>query len=193
MRHLPLCLLMVFAVAAPAAAEPTAPTEPKKIKKVKIRVHGTSQSKIGCTPQTNGIPCDGLERYRIGMASTQIALDGKKGLGPVVMYQVWSQQAGSMLASQAIAAIGVRKTIGRGWIQGGPGIARGAVSPGPRSVGILKTVDQPRPALSGGVGMNVDMSGDEPASLALDFGTTIDSKDDQPQIYQAGVSVVQRF
>jgi hypothetical protein len=192
MRHFPLSLLMVVAVAAPAAAEPPKSAEPPKIKNVKVRTHGTSSFKIGCTPQTNGISCEGLERYRIGMGSTQIAHDGKNGTGPVVIYQVMTRQSGPLLASQAIAAVGVRKVIGGGWIQGGPGIARTGVGPGPRAVGIMKTIDQPRLAAVGGVGVNLSKA-EDPATLAIDFGTTIDSKDDEPQIYQIGASVVRRF
>jgi hypothetical protein len=192
MCHFPLSLLMVVAVTATAAAEPPKPTGPAKIKNVKVRVFSASAPKIGCTPQTNGIPCEGLERYRIGMGSTQIAHDGQNGAGPVVMYQVVSRQTRSLLASQAIAAVGVRKVIGRGWIQGGPGFARTGVGPGPRSVGVMKTIDQPRLAAAGGVGLNLSTS-EDPATLAIDFGSTIESKDDGPQIYQIGASVVRRF
>jgi hypothetical protein len=185
----------VAAVAAPSFAEKKAPTEPGKIKikKVKVRAHGTSQSKLGCSPATNGIPCEGLERYRIGMGSTSISYDAKNGSGPVVSYQVMSQQMGGQLASQAIAGLGMRKKIGRGYIQAGPGIARSGVGAGPRSVGIMKTLDKPRLAATGGVGMDVDLKGDEPASLAIDFGTTIDSKNGEEQVYQVGASVMQRF
>jgi len=193
MRHLSLSLVLVAAVAAPAFAEPKPPTEPAKIKKLKVRVFGASSSKIGCSPATNGISCEGLERYRIGMGSTSVAYDVKDGSGPVVTYQVVSRQMGAQLASQAIAGFGMRKKVGPGYIQAGPGIARSGIGPGPRSVGIIKTLDKPRLAVTGGVGMDVDLDGDEPASLAIDFGTTIDSKDDEPQIYQVGASVVQRF
>ncbi len=193
MRHVSLSLLLIAAVAAPAAAERKPQAEPAKIKNVKVRVFGASQPKIGCSPATNGIPCEGLERYRIGLGSTSISFDAKDGSGPVVTYQVVSRQMGAQLASQAIAGFGMRKKLGRGYIQAGPGIARRGVGPGPRSVGIMKTVDKPRLAATGGVGMDVDLKGVEPASLAIDFGTTIDSKDDEAQIYQVGASVVQRF
>ena len=185
-------MLMAFAAPTLAAAEPARPAEPLKVKKAKVRIYAPSASKIGCTAKTAGIPCEGLERYRTGLGSTQVAYDVKAGSGPVVMYQVHSQAKGPLLASQAIAAIGIRKMFGKTWVQAGPGIARSGVGPGPRSVGIRKTVDQPRPALAGGVGMNLDKS-DDPATLAIDFGTTVDSKDDEPQIYQVGASVSKKF
>lgn len=192
MRRTYLALLLVAAIAAPVAADPT-PVEPKKLdKRVKVRTANASATKIGFT--AHGLPCEGLARYRSGMGSSQAALELDGGVSPVVMYQVWSQQqTGALLASQAIAAIGVRQKLGAGWIQGGPGIAHSATHRGPRSVGIMKTVEQARPALAGGVGMNVDMSGDEPASLALDFGRTIGNRDGEESVYQVGASMVQRF
>nr|MBA3453944.1 hypothetical protein [Deltaproteobacteria bacterium] len=163
-------------------------------KKIKHRVANASASRINCTNhyQTSGISCDGIERYRAGMGANSTAYMARKDVGAVAMYQVSSTQFGGLVASQAIAAVGVRKVIGRGWIQGGPGIARIGVQQGPRSIGTMKTIAEPRAAFAGGVGMNVGNS-DEPASVALDFGTTIDSKDNEPQIYQVGASLVQRF
>lgn len=195
MRHLTLLLLTIFAVTSTAAAEPRNDAKPVKIKKVQVRAYNAASPEIACSNhhQTTGISCEGIERYRSGMGSTQTTVDvGMKGASAVVMYQVVSKPAGGLVWSQAIAAVGVRKMIGRGWIQGGPGIARIGVGPGPRSIGTSKTVDQPRPALAGGVGMNLSKA-EDPATLAIDFGTTIDSKDDEPQVYQIGASVVRKF
>lgn len=195
MRFFSLSLLMVFAVTTTVAAEPRKGAEPMKTKKVKVRTFNASQPKIGCTGQhqTSGISCEGNERYRTGLTSSQTTIDvGLSGASAVVMYQVSSRPAGGLVASQAIAAVGVRKVVGRGWIQAGPGIARTGVGPGPRSIGTMKTIDQPRPAIAGGVGMNLSKS-EDPATLAIDFGTTIDSKDDEPQVYQIGASVVRKF
>jgi len=191
MRHLTLCLLLVAAITAPAAAEPTV-TEPPKIKNLKVRVFGASAPKIGCTHYVMQ-HCEGLERYRIGMGVSEGALlDDTLRVGPVVMYQVVSRQTGSLLASQAIAAIGIKKLVGSGWVQGGPGIARTRIARGPRSVGILHTIGRPRPAMVGGIGMNLDLDADEPASLSLDIGRTIDPGEDGA-IFQVAASMIQRF
>jgi len=191
MRHLTLCLLLVAAITAPAAAEPTV-TEPPKIKNLKVRVFGASAPKIGCTHYVMQ-HCEGLERYRIGMGVSEGALlDDTLRVGPVVMYQVVSRQTGSLLASQAIAAIGIKKLVGSGWVQGGPGIARTRIARGPRSVGILHTIGRPRPAMVGGIGMNLDLDADEPASLSLDTGRTIDPGEDGA-IFQVAASMIQRF
>jgi len=191
MRHVPLCLLLVAAIAATAAGEPTV-TEPPKIKNLKVRVFGASAPRIGCTHYVT-LHCEGLERYRIGMGVSEGALmDDTLRVGPVVMYQVVSRQTGSLLASQAIAAIGIKKLVGGGWVQGGLGIARTRIARGPRSVGILHTIDQPRPAMAGGVGMNVDLDADEPASISLDVGSTIDPSEDGA-IFQVAASMIQRF
>lgn len=192
MRVLLLSVLMTFGVTSTAIAQPPKAAEPSKLKNVKVRIHGATSAKAGCSHHTNAIPCEGLERYRTGMGTTSIAHEGKGGVGPVVMYQVMSRPSGVLVESQAIAAVGVRKLVGPGWIQGGAGIARMGVGPGPRSIGISKTIEQPRAALAGGVGVNLSKSAD-PATLALDFGTTIDSKSDQPQAYQVAASVIQRF
>lgn len=194
MRNVLLSLITVLAVSATAGAEPPKRSEAVKIKKVKVRSFNAAQPKISCTNQhqTTGISCDGIERYRSGMGTVSGTLEGKKGVDGVMMYQVSSRPAGGLVMSQAIAAVGVRKVIGRGYIQAGPGIARMGVQQGPRSIGTIKTFQQPRPAMAGGVGVNLDKSAD-PATLAIDFGTTIDSKDDEPQIYQVGASVVKKF
>ena len=94
--------------------------------------------------------------------------------------------------SQAIAAVGIRKVVGRGYVQAGPGIARMGTREGPRSIGTIKTFQQPRAAVAGGVGMNLDKS-DDPATLAIDFGSTIGTEEDEPQIYQVGASVSTKF
>ena len=191
MRHLTLCLLLVAAITAPAAAEPTV-TEPPKIKNLKVRVFGASAPKIGCTHYVMQ-HCEGLERYRIGMGVSEGALlDDTLRVGPVVMYQVVSRQTGSLLASQAIAAIGIKKLVGGGWVQGGLGIARTRIARGPRSVGILHTIGRPRPAMVGGIGMNLDLDADEPASISLDVGSTIDPSEDGA-IFQVAASMIQRF
>lgn len=195
MRNVLLSLLTVFAVSATAAAEPAKSAEkPYKSKKVKARSFNAAQAKIACTnqQQTSGISCDGIERYRSGMGTVTGTLKGKKGVDGVMMYQVSSRPTGGLVLSQAIAAVGVRKVIGRGYVQAGPGIARMGVQQGPRSIGTIKTFQQPRPAVAAGVGVNLDKS-DDPATLAIDFGTTIDSRDDEAQIYQVGASVVKTF
>ncbi len=194
MRHFSLSLLMILAATAIVAAEPRAQETVLKNTKVKRRAANASAPRIACTNQhqTAGISCDGIERYRAGMGANSSAYMVKKDVGAVAMYQVWSTQFGGLVASQAIAAVGLYKAFGRGWIQGGPGIARIGVHEGPRSIGTMKTIAEPRPALAGGVGMNVDNSKD-PASVALDFGTTIDSKDNEQQVYQVGASFLQRF
>jgi hypothetical protein len=195
MRNVLLSLMTVFAVSATAAAEPAKPADkPYKVKKVKVRSFNAAQARIACTNQhqTSGISCDGIERYRSGMGTVTGAVKGKKGVDGVMMYQVASRPSGGLVLSQAIAAVGVRKVIGRGYVQAGPGIARMGTQEGPRSIGTIKTFQQPRAAVAGGVGMNLDTS-DDPATLAIDFGTTIDSKDDEPQIYQVGASVSKTF
>ena len=196
MRIVLLSLLTVFAVSATATAEPakSAENKPYKVKRVKVRSFNAAQAKIACTNQhqTSGISCEGIERYRSGMGTVSATLEGKKGVDGVMMYQVSSRPSGGLVMSQAIAAVGVRKVIGRGYIQVGPGIARMGTREGPRSIGTIKTFQQPRPAIAGGVGVNLDKS-DDPATLAIDFGTTIDSKDDEEQIYQVGASVSKKF
>ncbi len=195
MRNVLLSLMTVFAVSATAAAEPAKPAEkPYKVKKVKVRSFNAAQARIACTNQhqTTGISCDGLERYRSGVGTVTATVKGKKGVDGVMMYQVASRPSGGLVLSQAIAAVGVRKVIGRGYVQAGPGIARMGTQEGPRSIGTIKTFQQPRAAVAGGVGVNLDKS-DDPATLAIDFGTTIDSKDDEPQVYQVGASVSKNF
>ncbi len=195
MRNVLLSLMAVFAVSATAAAGPAKTAEnPYRTKKVKVRAFNAAQAKIACSSQhqTSGISCEGIERYRSGMGTLSVTLERKKDVDGVIMYQTSSRPSGGLVLSQAIAALGVRKVIGRGYIQAGPGIARIGTQEGPRSIGTAKTFNQPRPAVAGGVGMNLDKS-DDPATLAIDFGTTIDSKGDEAQAYQVGASVSKKF
>ncbi|MDB4963008.1 MAG: hypothetical protein JWP01_3007 [Myxococcales bacterium] len=200
-----LALLLVAAATSLAGAEPRKkpaqpkPTEPafKVTSKVpgviSKRVYGANANRLGCNPYVS-LNCEGIERWRLGQAASHGALTSKKtGRGPVAMFQASSQPRDGELASQTIGAIGVKQMIGTAWIMAGAGVAATRDhGRGPKPISVTEALGAPRPAVAGGIGVDIDSKFDEPTSFALDLGGTIDS-DERGPIYQWSASLVQRF
>jgi hypothetical protein len=200
-----LALLLVAGATSVASAEPRKqpaapkPTEPafkarsKVPGVVSMRVYGANANRVGCNPYVS-LPCEGLERWRLGQVASHGAITHKRtGRGPVAMFQASSQPRDGELASQTIAALGVKQMMGTAWVMAGAGVAATRDhGRGPKPLSVTETLGSPRPAVAGGIGVDIDGTFDEPTSFALDVGGTVD-KDDRGPIYQWSASLVQRF
>ncbi len=190
-----MSLLCCAAATSVVAAEPAPPSEPVPAKlptAVSYRMFGAYSSRIGCSPYI--LSCEGLDRYRQGFTASSGSLNDAGGTGVVVTYQAWARQTSdAVLDAQVIATVGVRKRIGRGWVQGAAGIANAAVRPGPKAISAQQaaTTDGARAAVALGTGIDVGTKA-RPLSISVDVGSSLEAGDDD-RIYQAAATVIKKF
>ncbi|MDQ3370994.1 MAG: hypothetical protein M3680_36710 [Myxococcota bacterium] len=190
-----LSLLCCAATTAVVAAEP-APSEPVPAQlpsAVSYRMFSAYSSRVGCSAYI--LSCEGLDRFRQGFTASSGSLnDEDTGTGLVVTYQAAARQTTeAVLTSQVIATAGVRKRVGRGWVQGGAGIANAAVMPGPKAISAQQAAsrDGARAAVAVGVGVDLGTKA-RPLSISIDAGSSLEGGDDG-RIQQAAATVIHKF
>ncbi len=196
MRHgLASSLVVAIAFAsATATAQPT--SEPPRLKgklkgKPSQRAFGASAVRLGCSPSLE-LPCEGLSPYRLGLTAGHIALILPSGVGPVVVFQAAARPFAQMLESQVIATAGLKAELGdRGWVHAGVGVASQRVVRNPKPLTATETLDQPVPAVTAGIGVDLGADG-RPLSFGLDIGTSVESRG-AARVYQWSASMVHRF
>ena len=138
------------------------------------RQNSASARLIGCSPYlSNAISCEGATSIRMGLSITDLRWTDDEGNGVVVSFSQASRPVGGSVLSQTIAAGGVRKVLGRAWLQAGPAMAIHDL--GTRTVKIERLLS-PEVQLGGIVGAGLwfrSLRG-RPLELTIDLASTID-------------------
>lgn len=188
--HRVLVLALIAGTATTAIAEDKLRTQ-SRTEGPRSRAVGASSRLLGCNPSTN-LPCEGSWSTRTGLnvAEGEYRKDG--GTSPMAKVQLSANPQRDLLASQVIATTGVKQRLGKGYVSAGIGLAAKQTARGPKPIRSIQVAHAARPALSVGIGADVETKLDQPVTFALDVGSTVDD-DTAGAIYQALASVTHRF
>jgi hypothetical protein len=159
-----LAALTLLLIATAAHADPS------------YRQNSASARLIGCSPYlSKAVSCEGATSIRMGLSVTDIRWTNDKGDGVVASFSQASRPMGGSVLSQTIAAGGVRKVLGRAWVQAGPAMAIHGL--GTRTVKIERLLS-PEVKLGGIVGAGLwfrSLRGRH-LELTIDLASTIDAE-----------------